>query len=79
MCQCCNNGAQANQTHLHVNLIDDEAVFQQLKKQLVNLPGIAAVDYITDEQQVKVTFDTRLVTKERLTSIINLIGHEVSQ
>jgi len=77
MCECCNNRAEAHQTHIHVNFVDTDSVFQQIKKQLSNMPGIAGVDFLTNEKQAKVTFDTRLVQKERLTKIINLMGHEV--
>ncbi|MDA8234396.1 MAG: heavy-metal-associated domain-containing protein [Clostridia bacterium] len=79
MCQCCNNRSEENQSHLHVNLVDSDIVFQQIKKQLANVPGIAGVDYLLDNKQAKITFDTRLMGKERLTSIINLMGHEVLQ
>ena len=65
MCECCSQKAESHTGHLHIKEIASEK-FGQLRKMLVNLPGVTGVEYIVENEEIKVNFDQRIVGQQQL-------------
>ncbi|MDA8212759.1 MAG: hypothetical protein M0021_12920 [Clostridia bacterium] len=65
MCECCSHKAQSQNGHLHIKEIASEK-FTQLRKKLINLPGVTGVEYIVESEEIKVNFDQRIVGQQQL-------------
>jgi hypothetical protein len=68
MSECCSRKAESNGGHLHLKAISAEK-FTQLRKKLVNLPGVTGVDYIVENEEIKVNFDQRMVSQQQLAQL----------
>ncbi|KNZ70957.1 heavy metal transport/detoxification protein [Thermincola ferriacetica] len=78
MCECCANHAKKHEDHIHVQGVNCGHCVSAIEKALADMPGINGLEHLAEANQLKISFDTRLVDVAKLTEIITGLGYNVA-
>lgn len=78
MCECCSGHSELHRGHVHVKGVGCDGRFAGLEKALSDVPGVVSLEYAGDWEQVKVTFDKRILAVTRLEEILKEKGFALS-